>query len=304
MSAPQLLAVSTASHQDSVWKTVTRDAFRTNVVDLQRASAKCPADPEIHSRAPRLGNDDDLHVIPFEVEQRLADDFAFLAAFNKDVWTITAAALEEVSQPRGLVVRLAANAAIDPLVLETLDQILRLLQQCSKRRMYMKYAMASLGIIMTLSGLTPALCEDHILDHVVRLNRNRIHGRLESERWQIPTYFHFRTGGYRRQPLYREMEKYMGHLTRRGVAADLTDDFKDLCAWYRCADTIKTGGLEELQVLKQITRRSYAFSTLARSRLRREDTFGVFNANDTLESKHFFTSRKARAILGPVRRYG
>lgn len=298
MSAPQLLAVSTASHQDPVWKTVTRNVFRTNVVDLQRASAKCPADPGVHSRAPRLGNDDDLHVIPFEVEQRLADDFAFLAAFNKDVWTITAVALEEVSQPRGLVVRLAANAAIDPLVLETLNQILRLLRQCSKRRMYMKYTMAYLGIIMTLSGLALALCEDQILDHVMRLNRNRIHGRLESKRWQIPAYFHIRTGGYKRQPLYREMEKYMGHLTRCGVFADLKHDLADLCAWYQRADTIKTNGIEELQVLKQITQRSHAFSTLARSLLRQEDTFGGLNARNILESKHFLQVEKLGRYWG------
>ncbi len=143
MTVPQLLAVSTASHQDSVWKTVTRDAFRTNVVDLEKASAKCPADPKIHSRPPTLENDDDLHVMPFEVEQRLADDLAFVAAFKKDVWTITAVALEEVSQPRGLVVRLAANAAVESSVLETLNQILQLLRQCSKRRVYTKYTNAS-----------------------------------------------------------------------------------------------------------------------------------------------------------------
>ncbi len=136
MSAPQLLAVSTASKQESIWTTVTQDAFRRNVIELQRASTKCPADPEIHSRAPTLENDNHGHTIPFEVEQRLADDFAFVAAFNKDVWTITAVALEELSQPRGLLVRLAANAAVEPSVLDTLYHMLRLLRLCSKRRGY------------------------------------------------------------------------------------------------------------------------------------------------------------------------
>jgi len=142
------------------------------------------------------------------------------------------------------------------------------------------------------------LCGDQVFDHVVRLNRNRIHGRLESELWQMPTHFHSRTQIYKRQPLYYEMEKYMGHLTRCGVSADLAEKLKDLCAWYRCADTIKNDGIEELHVLKQIAQRSYEFSTLARSRLRLSDTYGGLNAKNILQSKQFLQVEKLGRYWG------
>ncbi len=143
-----------------------------------------------------------------------------------------------------------------------------------------------------------ASCGDQIFDHVVKLNRNRIHGRLESESWQIPAYLHRRTGNYERQPLYREMEKHTSHLARPGVAADLTLDIKDLCTWYRRADTLKTDEIEEVQVLKQITQRSHMFSALLRSKLRHNDTLRGLNAKGILQSKHFLQVEKLGRYWG------
>lgn len=90
----------------------------------------------------------------------------------------------------------------------------------------------------------------------------------------------------------------MGHLARQGVAADLKLDLKDLCAWYRRADTLETDEIEEVQVLKQITQRSHMFSTLLRSKLRPKGALSGLNTKDTLQSKHLLQVEKLGRYWG------
>ncbi len=136
----QLLPVDTALQPDSIWAGLTQDEFRRNVVALQRASNEVPGDPKIHSRNewsnPEIWQDDPKRVLPFSIEQRLADDFAFLAAAEEGVKSVSAVGLEQDIERHGMVVRLAANDTIAQDVLRTFELMFDLLVKCAGQSGY------------------------------------------------------------------------------------------------------------------------------------------------------------------------
>lgn len=142
----QLLPVITASKAESIWRDVTQDEFRRNVVALQRASNEVPGDPKIHSRNqwsnPRIRVDDPNYVLPFSVEQRLADDFAFLAAAEEGVKTVSAVGLEQGIEHHGMIVRIAANDTVPQDVPKVFKLMFELLVRCAGKSGYSVFVAA------------------------------------------------------------------------------------------------------------------------------------------------------------------
>ncbi len=135
------LPVNTIINKDqSIWHGVGRDTFRRHIIDLQRASAEVPSDPVVHSAsqwlALRAEKNDENRLLPFDVEQRLADDLAFLAAAEEGPKEVAAVALEEQYEPRGLMVLLAANERIPPGVKDAMKGMFNLLSRCASRSTY------------------------------------------------------------------------------------------------------------------------------------------------------------------------
>ena len=134
---PEKLAVDTASFGNSIWRNVRWNTFRTHIVALQRASNEVPSDPLVHSatqwQAAHRESSDDARTLPFDVEQRLADDIAFLAAAEEGPKEVSAVVLEEQHEPRGLIIRLATNQSVPRGVEDTLRAMFDLLNQCSSR---------------------------------------------------------------------------------------------------------------------------------------------------------------------------
>lgn len=141
MSDGQLLNVNTSSPGKSIWRGLGRDQFRRNILALQRASNDVPCDPKIHVRNewhnPRVRYDNPSYVLPFEVEQRLADDFAFIAAAKEGVKAVSAVVVEESLDPAGLTIRLAANQTLPERVPDTFKVIFNLLQKCATTSAYL-----------------------------------------------------------------------------------------------------------------------------------------------------------------------
>lgn len=133
-----LLAVNTAFGQKSIWKNLKYDQFRTKVVALERASKEVPCDRKFHQRKdwhnPRICNDDASRLLPFEVEQRVADDFAFLAAAEEGSKGVSAVGLEESTD--GLVIRLAANGFVPQKVADIFKAIFDLLHRCAIKSVF------------------------------------------------------------------------------------------------------------------------------------------------------------------------
>ncbi len=136
----QSLPADTAPILDSVWRYLPRDDFRKNLVALQRVSNEVPGDPAVHLRnnwsEPRIRYDDQNYVLPFSIEQRLADDFAFLAAAEEGVKAVSAVGLEQDVEHHGMTIRLAANDTIPPDVPKIFSIMFDLLVKCAGKSWY------------------------------------------------------------------------------------------------------------------------------------------------------------------------
>ncbi len=138
MSSGTLLPVQTNSARQSIWRGTNLDTFRTHVVELQDASNKVPSDPEDNSAhlwlAQRTNAVNSVHLLPFQVEQRVADDLAFIAAAEEGVKSVSAVALEQHVGAAGLTIRLAANETIPKNVPSIFRQLFDLMSQCATDR--------------------------------------------------------------------------------------------------------------------------------------------------------------------------
>lgn len=120
----------TACVGDSVWDGVDRAQLIRQLEDM-RARSYVP-DSRVYS-----SQDDSTrsssYPITFDMEQQLADDFAFVAASQPTVGSVSAASVEiRVDEPK-LFIRLAANGGIQPVVKETIDEILLNMVQYADR---------------------------------------------------------------------------------------------------------------------------------------------------------------------------
>lgn len=124
----------TSGKDHSIWKPLNENTFRNHILQLCSISKNVPVDPHTHTkeawqkRSGRVALEDAL--IPFAVEKQLADDFAFLAAATEGAHSVSAAAIETVEDPQGLVIRLAANDGVASPVKQALTEMLDSLQLC------------------------------------------------------------------------------------------------------------------------------------------------------------------------------
>lgn len=137
MSELSRLPLSTASKEQSIWRDTDQDVLRRNIVNLQKASNQVPADPLVHSAqrwlASRRKDVTRQYLLPFEIEQRIADDLAFVAAAQEGHKDISAVSLEEALEPQRLIIRLAANEWCSQKVKETLNAMFKLLSRCASK---------------------------------------------------------------------------------------------------------------------------------------------------------------------------
>ncbi|KAL8708856.1 MAG: hypothetical protein Q9220_006312 [cf. Caloplaca sp. 1 TL-2023] len=228
------LPVKTASAADSIWAGLGEDNFRRNVVDLANACGSVPEDPMIQSRTELLLNrrnsDDSERILSLKDEERVAEDFAYLAAAEEGVGTVTAVALEEQSEPPSLTIRLAANAPVLKQTLEKVNAILNILQTC----------------------ISESRCVPSIFDHVVQLNRTRIHGRLRSRHWIAPAF----RGPDRDPSLHQALLALIPKMDRDPYYRRFIGHVKALSSSYRLVDEDFANDAQEIQVLQQALRKS------------------------------------------------
>ena len=138
--------VNTATLGQSIWQPLSQKKFLQNVVDLHQISKKVPGNPKIHSRtewsAERIRYDSVDYILPFSVEQRLADDLAFIAAAEEGVKAISAVGLEQNVETHSLIVRLAANDTIPQDLPATFESMFDLLGKCALQSVFKILALA------------------------------------------------------------------------------------------------------------------------------------------------------------------
>ncbi|KAF6220671.1 hypothetical protein HO133_003104 [Letharia lupina] len=272
MSSSPPLPVSTASDERSIWRDTDQYKFRKHIIDLQQACNNIPEDPKLHVpedwHGRRPPSNDDGRVLPFEVEERLSNDFAFLVANQKDAGTVSAVALEEIVEPPGLIARLAANGGVQEGVVNALQAIFSILEKCGKRQLHR------------------TVCRDLIFDEVVALNRNRINGRLQSKHWIMPGYL----GAAQLEQLHQSLQAFAQRavpIARAVGAASLQRNIDDLCLKYQSVDSSIKDTDEELQSIKAAVKQSHGFCSTPDG-MRIEETIASYGLDPgiALQNKH------------------
>ncbi|KAI9680528.1 MAG: hypothetical protein M1817_003968 [Caeruleum heppii] len=154
--------LSTATKPNSIWSNVGQEQFSSKIAQLAVVSKQIPGPNRTYTEEDwhRKGNADHGHILRFDDERQLAEDFAYLAAWEKGRRAVTAVALEQSLYPPKLTVRVAANVLVVPTVRRTLQEVVDLLAACARREIPQTECIAS------------------VFDRVVHLNESRINQRL------------------------------------------------------------------------------------------------------------------------------
>ena len=137
MSLPSPLTVCDAPAEDSIWRGIGEKTFRQNIANLQKISDSKPGDPIVYSQDDWQGRlrqvDRNIYPLPFDVEQRIADDVAFMIADKGEAKAVSAAALEQSVGSEGLTVRISTNNGVSPRTFALLQSIFQAIGQCARR---------------------------------------------------------------------------------------------------------------------------------------------------------------------------
>lgn len=132
---PERQSAQTASQENSIWKTLPEDTFRRSIIAL-RAKNEVPCEQRrwwsaSYSRL-QLSAPSSSRTMSLNTENQLANDFAFIAAAKPGPRGVTAACVEETSEPPGLIIRIAANEGVSMETREALVQICKCLMACAR----------------------------------------------------------------------------------------------------------------------------------------------------------------------------
>ncbi|KAF2719800.1 hypothetical protein K431DRAFT_330800 [Polychaeton citri CBS 116435] len=161
----------------SLWDTTSRAAFENDVASLYRATSSNSHRPQLPGppSRPIIGPQERVSILPSEIEEQLAEDFAFLTAWENTPSSVAGATITQQNDTGGICVRIAANEGISKPVRDGLQEMLSSIETCALRR------------------LSKRSCEEYLLDTIVVFHRNRILERLgscktrrhEPDRWAI-----------------------------------------------------------------------------------------------------------------------
>ena len=132
----------TAPRSRSIWKDVDRKSIEQQIQFLYR---KHHVAGRVSYTETSTSAVDENYPIPFELERSLADDFAFIAAYQPQVGYVTAAVVEQRVGETALKVKLAANEGICPAVRRSFDGIMELLTKRATRGMASAYVPQAFG---------------------------------------------------------------------------------------------------------------------------------------------------------------
>lgn len=137
MLSDHYLPVRNATEKSSIWRNLSEDKLRKRMVALEQASQGHPEDAKAHSvrewRQSNMCEVGTARSLSLSTEQRLADDLAFICAWEGSVKEVSAVAIEELTGTPGLIFRLAVNDVINTKVLDTLKKMLLSLELCARR---------------------------------------------------------------------------------------------------------------------------------------------------------------------------
>ncbi|GIZ38123.1 hypothetical protein CKM354_000154600 [Cercospora kikuchii] len=197
-----LRPVQTADPADTIWSAISQDAFRENLVALEKKTNAVPVDVLTAKTGEKL----DQHAppgpcIPLRIEKQVADDLAYIAAVGEGAQSVAAVCLkvhirtsasskpdsddvDQKSTTALLVVKIAGMDIVDEKVKNMLQQVIDVMQNLSRlaatRRTPESSNSPEQGVY--------AKAIEKIFNLVISHHRQKLLGRLRSRKWIKPTY--------------------------------------------------------------------------------------------------------------------
>jgi len=221
----KMLPPNTAEPGRSIWDGLSRKTFEERIDALHRTRFVPESRILLEKDWPKQNSQD---VLPFATEKQLCDDISFIAACEYGVGYVTAATIEPMKgDPWGLTLRLAANEGVCNYVIEEIGKILRILERCAQKSEvnFLASQKHKLLLIHRATGLPRDQCIDEAFDTVVKLNKNRILGRLASKLFRRPSYERRPL----RNPLTVRLKEYIASHKPARLSCEFPD-FERLCA--------------------------------------------------------------------------
>lgn len=125
-----MLDPDTAPKGRSIWNDIDRLELERQTTCL--ANGNYVPEPKSYASATQRSTSAS-YPIPFELERQLADDFAFIAAFQPQVDSVSAVAIELGANHSVITVRVAANEGVSSEVGLAFDDVLGVLRKCAQR---------------------------------------------------------------------------------------------------------------------------------------------------------------------------
>lgn len=281
-SLDQARAVCTASAEQSIWREVAEATFRTHLVELEQLTNAVPVGPQVFSPTQWLQRhhvSDTLkhgsYTLQIHEEQRLADDFAALAAVDQGAQSVSAACVEEQISSLGsggITIRLAAvDAQLDGPTETALRRI------CDDLAIHAANVISAAESSSASSDDASAVIVPRPFDHIVRLHLRRLLARLRSSKWEKPQFLS-RT---HKKPLWQDLPNLLHRVqflftrkeapTRSQVEAEISalaavyEDFEQTKTTMSNAMNTDSGaaaeqaGENEVSRIKWLVQQSYTF---------------------------------------------
>ena len=241
----------TAKPGNSIWRDTLEDEFRQHLVNLEERTNAVPVEPQVFSVAAwqsERGKIFKNHVLPLEMEHRLADDFAFLAAVEEGAQSVAAACVEEQPNGEGMTIRFAAMDAIHSKHQNALRGISRVLMDIAK----------STNVKGGEHDSRPDL-----KGRILRLHRHRIIARLRSVKWPKPRYL----SESHKKPLWKDFSNLIHRAqflyTKREGRAKFAIQIRlqKLALLYEGFEELESDAALDIKYLSQIVEESYYLCT-------------------------------------------
>ncbi|OJD30403.1 uncharacterized protein BKCO1_6100052 [Diplodia corticola] len=221
----------------SIWTSVMRRDFERNIDDLD--DKHVVLEPRDYTGRDFSHEKDAIAALPLDLERKLADDFAYISAYDVGVNDITAATIECSLDSPGITVRLAANEGVEDCVQNSIKEVLQILKGCGRKLSHRERS------------------EENILSIVVRLNQNRIYSRLRSRHQQK------RVKGQSDRLLSLDFRNFVGQQAAqtRNNPQELMALQGDLAEFDRLVDQLENGqDSEPMEELKRIVKKAWLIS--------------------------------------------
>lgn len=232
----------TASAENSIWLNLPEDEFRQNLVTLEERTNTIPMDPCVFNSTTW---DSDCskrrYMLPLELEQQVADDFACLVAVAEGAQSVAAVCIEQCLNGEGITLRFAAmDLSLNESVKMALQASADVLQQAASSSEH------------SLDSYTELL-----FDILMKLHESRMLARLRSQKWEKPKYLSkshkkplwqdFANLAHRAQLAYQKHEK--------NLRSSVETQIKDLSLVYKDFETAE----DNLSSLKSLVDASFKF---------------------------------------------